>query len=279
MKRLRYLLRRILPRPMITRLKQTYYYPIDVLDQLLGRRDELMPPMSLSHYVGEPHVFLKERETYFMHFIESGGLKSTDKVLEVGCGVGRIAGGLTRYLRNGGAYEGIDIVPAGIKWARENITSKHPNFHFQVADVFNKGYNPKGAHKASEYKFPFPDETFDFIYLTSVFTHMMQPDIENYLSEIARVLKKGGKSFITYLLLNEESLRMLDPCYIYSGPGYRTINEKTPEDSIAFDEPLIRNLYPKYGLKIIEPILYGAWCGRKAEYALPPQDAILAVKS
>ena len=64
-----------------------------------------------------------------------------------------------------------------VDWAQRTITARYPNFTFQNADIFNKWYNPGGAFAASEYRFPYDDESFDFIFLTSVFTHMLAPDV------------------------------------------------------------------------------------------------------
>jgi len=116
---------------------------------------------------------------------------------------------LTKYLSEG-SYEGIDIIPYHINWCKKNIMSRYPNFRFQMADVFNKLYNPKGKYKPSEYEFPYQDEDFDFVFLTSVFTHMLPKDMENYFSQIARVLRKKGRCLITFFLLNKESLRLIE---------------------------------------------------------------------
>ena len=48
-------------------------------------------------------------------------------------------------------------------------TRKYPNYTFTLADIYNKEYNPAGRLKASEYRFPFDDETFDLVVLGSVF--------------------------------------------------------------------------------------------------------------
>ena len=84
------------------------------------------------------------------------------------------------------------MFPKGIAWCQENITPKHPNFRFQVADIRNKEYNSGERFAASEYEFPYEDASFDFVLLTSVFTHLLPNEVENYLSEIQRVLAPGG---------------------------------------------------------------------------------------
>ena len=59
--------------------------------------------------------------------------------------------------------------------------------------------------------FPCADNSFDLVFLTSVFTHMFAGDVENYLSEISRVLKPGGKCLITWFLLDEVSRKSGEP--------------------------------------------------------------------
>ncbi|MCX5858664.1 MAG: class I SAM-dependent methyltransferase [Proteobacteria bacterium] len=226
--------------------------------------------------------FRKVGEEFCRYFFELGGLKPNERVLEVGCGIGRMAVALTGYLQERGSYAGFDIVAEGIKWCGEKITPRYPNFRFQLADIYNKNYNPQGKIKASEYKFPYPDKSFDFIILTSVFTHMLPQDMENYFSELARVLAKGGRSLVTFFLLNNESKKLIDEKmsardFKNHGEGYRTENTNTPESAIAYEESIVKGLLEKYGLNLVIPIHYGSWCGRKN--FLSYQDIIIARKN
>ncbi len=121
-------------------------------------------------------------------------------ILDVGCGWGRIARHFVGHVREPGRYVGMDIVEAFVDWCEENISPVDPAFSFLHQDVYNGLYNPDGKHKASEYRFPFEDESFDVVFLTSVFTHMLPEDVENYLREIRRLLKPDGRCFSTWLL-------------------------------------------------------------------------------
>jgi len=58
-------------------------------------------------------------------------------------------------------------VPAG-----HHVSS--PQFRFQHADLFNTAYNPRGVQQAAQYRFPYEDDSFDFAYLGSVCTHLLQ---------------------------------------------------------------------------------------------------------
>lgn len=48
--------------------------------------------------------------------------------------------------------------------------------------------------------------SFDFVFLTSVFTHLLPEDMNNYFSEVVRVLTHARRCLITYFLLTFESL-------------------------------------------------------------------------
>ena len=219
---------------------------------------------------------------FLAHFKEFGNITPESRILDVGCGIGRMAVPLTKFLNAKGSYHGFDIVPEGIDWCKKKISADYPNFHFQLVDIFNKDYNPKGKFMASEYKFPYENDYFDFISLTSVFTHMLPADIENYLNEIYRVLKKGkGICLITYFLLNDESKKLMELNksvldFKYNFENYRTTNKKIPEAVIAFEEDYIVKLYSRIGFRLIEPIHYGSFCGRN-NY-LSYQDIIIASK-
>ena len=89
-----------------------------------------------------------------------GDLKPEENILEVGCGIGRIAIPLTQYVTSG-TYVGFDIVRHGIAWCQRKVTPRYPHFTFFLADVHNKVYHPRGRHPASRYTFPFPDGSFD----------------------------------------------------------------------------------------------------------------------
>jgi SAM-dependent methyltransferase len=139
-------------------------------------------------------------ELYLRLFVELGSLRQDESVLEPGCGTGRMAEPLTGYLSPAGSYDGFDVVADAIRWCVENISSNHPNFRFRHVDIFNREYNPGGRVDPAAFEFPYADEVFDFVLLTSVFTHMMPSEVRHYLGEIRRVLRPGGRCLMTFFL-------------------------------------------------------------------------------
>jgi SAM-dependent methyltransferase len=272
-------LTRAIPQPVKQILRPLYLRMLDLSD-ISARRRDMIPPRSLDFVGGTNYrgVGLEFRDL----FVRYGGLKPEDRVLDVGSGIGRMAAPLTAYLAARGEYQGFDIVKKGVEWSQKHITSRFPNFHFLHSDVKNKFYNPNGVHEASSYRFPYEDGSFDFVFLTSVFTHMYPADMENYLREISHVLKKGATCFITMFLLNAESQTLIDggsstQNFIYPLDGCVTADPNNPEAALAFEETYVRNLFPASGLSIREPIHFGAWCGRK-EF-LSYQDVVIATKN
>ncbi|HLX31783.1 MAG TPA: class I SAM-dependent methyltransferase [Gaiellaceae bacterium] len=125
------------------------------------------------------------------------GLQPDHRVLEIGCGPGRQALALADYLQPGG-YVGFDIDPQSIRACKAQPALA--KFEFILADVENEVYNPGGGTKGSEYRFPLDDDSFDFVFLASVYTHLLEDDCANYAREMMRLLKPGGTAAVsTYL--------------------------------------------------------------------------------
>jgi len=259
-------------------VRRIRYALVDAVAGIRGR-DSLTPPRSMI-FVGDGD-FRKVGEEFRHYFVDLGHLQPDDRVLDVGCGIGRMAVPLTAYLSPQGEYWGFDIVREGIDWCNAAIAGSFPNFHFEHADVFNEHYNPAGTHLAREYRFPHEDSSIDFVFLTSVFTHMLPPDLENYLSEISRVMRPGGRCLMTFFLLNDESRgsiknRSSTLDFAHAIDGCLAIDADDPEAALAYDEDEVRARLAAVRLRIDEPIRFGSWCGRPSY--LSYQDIILVTK-
>jgi SAM-dependent methyltransferase len=207
-------------------------------------------------------------QVFLKYFVDLAGLQPQHRVLDVGCGIGRMARPLTAYLNRAGSYEGFDIVGVGIDWCRKNITPCFPNFRFRRANVFNPGYHAAGLYNAADYVFPYPSNSFDFVCLTSVFTHMRPAEVVNYTREISRVLKVGGKCLCTFFLHTPESRALAvagqgTPNFVHRRDGYWiAFPDAADEEAICLDEPDVIELFEQCGLTLSGPIRRGSWSGR-----------------
>jgi ubiquinone/menaquinone biosynthesis C-methylase UbiE len=268
----------VIPKPIRRVLRRLQFLMLDFNDAA-ERRKTMVPPRSM-WFVGNGdfRTIGMEFQNYFREY---GGLQPDHRVLDVGCGIGRMAVPLTDYLSEHGAYEGFDIVKKGIEWCQANISPRYPNFHFRHSDIWNSLYNPTGIYQASTYRFPYEDASFDFVFLTSVFTHMLPGDLEQYLREIVRVLKPRRKCLATFFLINDESQTMIQrkqstQNFVHEINGCFITNTACPEEAVAYPETYVRELFSRFGLSTRDEIYYGSWCGRSN--FLSYQDIVLGVK-
>jgi SAM-dependent methyltransferase len=257
-------------------IRRAVYFPLDVLDLVTGKRDPLVPPRGL-WFVGGGHFCDNQ---FLSSFTGLCDLQPHHRVLDVGCGIGKQAVPLTQFLSPKGSYEGFDIVEEGVQWCEQQITGRYPNFKFRHVDVFNKHYNPDGSVLPSEWKFPYSDAEFDFVYLISVFTHMLPDAVQNYVSEISRVLKPGARSFISFLLLNDESRTLIAQGkstipLTHDLGGYTVLDPEFPETTVGLPEDFVRERFEESGLAI-SAVHYGSWCGRYPTNFY--QDIVLSVR-
>lgn len=184
-------------------------------------------------------------------------LKPESDVVEIGCGCGCGAIGLSRVLKVG-SYRGMDIDARSILSCQNNSVFSSKNFQFDQMDLYSSQYNPEGKFKSSEFIFPYLDESADIVFLTSVFTHMLPPDVEHYIAEISRVLRPGGVLLCTVFLmdLGDEGASISFP---YDRGNHRLHQEAIPERAVGYMYPFFRDVCQSVALSSrCEPV-YGNW--------------------
>jgi ubiquinone/menaquinone biosynthesis C-methylase UbiE len=115
---------------------------------------------------------------YTVEILEkSVGVKPTDTILEIGCGVGRVGKALSPLCHK---WIGTDISGQMISYAGERL-----------AGLDNIELVELGATGLRE----IPSESVDVVYCTVVFMHLLEWDRYKYVEESFRVLKPGGRCF------------------------------------------------------------------------------------
>lgn len=251
--------------PVVRRIsRRIWYLPLDAIESITGARGSMVPPRGRI-FIGSGD-FVKAGEAIKEQLLDLGGLQPGSRVLDVGCGIGRVAVPLTSYLDDQGSYEGFDIVKSAITWCTRKIHSRFPNFRFTHVDLKNDLYNLGTDREARDFVFPYEDGEFDLVFLTSVFTHMVLADVENYLEQIHRVLKPGGSCFATFFLINEEAktLKKQNGKFMFSTEleHHYLFHARVKEANVAYDEDhLVQKMIVPKGFQM-EQVLYGFWPGR-----------------
>lgn len=207
------------------------------------------------------------------HWIESGlysffrlrdvyGMKPHHHMLDLGCGCGRVALPVISFLNEQGHYYGLDVDQEMMDWCNANFGSATMSFDW--ANVKNSLYFGDGAQLDSEYKFPYPDNTLDFGFGFSIFTHLLEPGTRNYLSELSRTMKVGGKFMFSTFLLDEKTQASVD-----AGKSAWRLQQsnsdickydlpQTPEATVAFTRDGMEAMLADYGFRI-ESFVQGNW--------------------
>lgn len=249
---------------------------IDLRLFLTGKADPELPPLRLRD------VGTGDFRAMGEHLLElttgRGAVGPESRVLDIGCGVGRLALPLTRLITTG-QYAGFDVSAPAIRWCRRNITRRHPNFAFRHIALRNSDYSFTGR-SAAQFVFPYPDASFDCVVAFSVFTHLAFDEMANYVAQSHRVLAPGGRLVATFFLLNEKSetaQRTVPGVQQFPhdrGP-VRIASESNPALAVAIREHALRELLQRAGFSkvVIEP---GAWYGTQGTPTF--QDLVLCVR-
>ena len=249
-----------------------------LIESVRGNRFLPQPP-SINVFVGDGD-FRAIGSEFLGHFIRIGGLREDSRVLDIGCGIGRMAVPLTQYLDpQAGRYDGIDPVDDGIGWCQRTITPVYPNFAFHRLDIAHELYNPNGKISGKALALPFPDRHFDFVIMTSVVTHLPPAEVLVYLAEVRRILVPGGRLFMTAFVVdriaaaNENGRR--DPRLAFRRYGESPcwfVPNQPPLAAVGFEDGFLDMALRRAGLSVALKSL-GHWRGTNAGHH---QDFIVA---
>ncbi|MEM1195495.1 MAG: methyltransferase domain-containing protein [Pseudomonadota bacterium] len=232
--------------------------PVDKAVRIAGGRGHY-PPLSIRvRSNGLRRQFNGKRfeelgEVLTQELADRAGMTRSSRILEIGCGCGRFAFALAHKVEDG-AYTGLDIDAPSIASAQSNTFLSRKAFTFRHLDVHNAEYNPTGSVPASQYRFAFEDGQFDVVFLVSVFTHMLPDDVRNYILEIGRMLKPGGRvMFSTFVM--DAGTRFDGNEFVYGTGPYRSSHREMHEICVGYYLDFIDECFGEAGLsRVGDPI-------------------------
>ncbi len=257
-KTLEHLARRIVPSTSLLSHNPFFKAAVnfsDLLPRALWPEFRQLPPNHLRIRIGVGNRFfsnqtcyLRFAESFWLYYMGTGAVALDSTIVDIGCGCGRFAHHFRDFnyqdTRFTGKYIGVDIDQEMLEWCRGHFDA--PRFEFLHSAHSNKSYGQSGSEPV--YTLPIADHAVDFVFSQSLFTHLLEPELRNYLEESFRILKPGARMVMSIF------------CLDYPPPTYggrHTFSHKignasveslaVPEAAVAYTEAFVVGLAREVG--------------------------------
>jgi len=180
----------------------------DIFPRWFNANYRRLPPNHMRIRVGggnrifgnQPH-FLLAAPAFWIAAFAKFSLSLDSRILDLGSGCGRYAHHLrdldVQGIKFNGEYVGIDVDDEMLDWCRENYDAR---FRFIKSTHASTSYKASGT--AATFEIPEPDASFDFIFSRSLFTHLLEKEMQQYLSESWRLLRPGGAAHHSFFCVD-----------------------------------------------------------------------------
>jgi SAM-dependent methyltransferase len=249
----------------------------DLIPRLMYEELSRIPPNHMRIRVGVGNrifanhvIYVTGPKDFWMHVFHAGLCRLDSTIVDIGCGCGRYAHPLRDYRfrseRFSGSYIGIDIDEEMLSWCRRNYDSARFSFH--RSNHASKAYRGE-ENGNSHYRIPLPDQSADFVFSTSLFTHLLEEQLTNYCQESRRILKPGGRMAMACFSLDHPPPTYGDRHTFRHQIGNAFVESlEVPEAAVAYREEFLVGMARMAGFRTAEvQAAPGDWqpillCGR-----------------
>jgi SAM-dependent methyltransferase len=220
-----------------------------------------LPPNHLCIRIGagnrifNSHVnFIQAGNELWLTFLSRKYCTSNSDVVELGCGCGRLA----RPLRNPpwspwfeGTYVGIDIDSEMIEYCRNNFPAERFQFILSShkSKTYSRGNSCTESNTALDVSIAAP-ESKDFVYSLSLYSHLLEIEVVDYLNETYRILKGDGIMYMTFFCVEHLELGGRWTFKHRRGNAY-VESPRYPEAAVAYHEAFMTEVITNCGFREI----------------------------
>lgn len=214
-----------------------------------------LPPNHLRIRIGVGNRILNDH----IHFVETGSrcwltflsrqyCTFRSDVVELGCGCGRVA----RSLKDDwfeGTYLGVDIDSEMLEYCRRNF----PEGRFQFirsphrSATYSSGSSYDARETTSELMIAEP-QSKDFVYSISLYSHLLEIEVTDYMQETYRMLRAEGIMYMTFFCIEHVELGRRWTFRHQRGNAF-VESAQYPEAAVAYHEDFMVELAKNCGFR------------------------------
>ncbi len=228
----------------------------DIIPQMMFRELRDLPPNYMRIRIGagnrlfSNHIsYLIGAKNFWYYMFAHGVVSSQSTIVDIGSGCGRYAHHMRDYNfkdeRFTGHYYGIDIDQEMLDWCKQRFDKER--FTFIHSSHTSKTYE-NAAPGDRRFRFPIEDNSAELVFSTSLYTHLLEEEVENYTQEAFRVLKPGS-----YMAMYVFSMDSPPPTFGTRhtfahriGPAY-VESMANPEAAVAYEDSYLIGVAKKAG--------------------------------
>ena len=197
--------------------------------------------------------YLDERFGLWLSMALDGLWDRDSTIVEIGCGCGRATHILRDFNFQGrgfrGHYYGIDIDDEALDWCRKNHDAER--FTFMKSSHGSVTYG--GGNGEARYRIDLPDDSVDLVFSTSLFSHLLEPELRNYVEECHRILKPGRAMNMSAFLMDFPPPTLGNRHTFGHRIGNAYVESlKVPEAAVAYQSEFLRSIMMESGFKSFE---------------------------
>jgi SAM-dependent methyltransferase len=241
--------------------------------------------------VGDSYTNWVYQQGFFAALIKCFARNESLKIIDFGCGHGKLAPVSVFFTHPEGEYLGIDIQESYINYCRRKY-SQLPRVRFHVSKDYNPLYSLQQQSAVAESKsygddWNIPPDSADIVMALSVFTHLQEADALGYIDKIHTIVKPNALAILTCHIVEEPRKQpgfifnynpFLVSLFKFTTPlphsyNWFTCNPALPESGIAMNMAGLNSMIQ--GKFKVELIMRGSTTGGKDPL---PQDVVVLRK-
>jgi SAM-dependent methyltransferase len=240
-------------RAILRRGFYTVYYPVSrlflKLERLVSWREvrhwvDHTPPGLFTGISFDNYTWWIYNQGLFSGLIASFTNRTNLKILDWGCGMGKLAPVCSFFVKDGGKYLGVDTEIRAIEQCRRMYVDLK-NCEFYLTKDQNAYYaNPGVSNETiSQIDWPVTNNSQDLLLASSVFTHLQEAESVKYLQKVYEVLAPGGLALLTFHIIRDYV--NTNPTFNFTHqltPGWYTSDLKCPEHAIGITMDTLKAL-------------------------------------